>query len=321
MVDHPYDATNTSWTHPTPDTYVFEFDSRQVQDAKVQITVNVSANDKVGNVATAASALLYLDNYPPIVDLDPSNIRSQAVALGSKCSASFDPVGSAAKNDLDPVVRAGIFRALIIDQTNSDPEIPILHHSYTNPALVRLYLEANPAKPLLIDKDEDGICDDVAEIDSTNSLALKTVPRMGGPLFGKDDATAPTAASLQCTTENAAPVQNLCTNNVSDMWQVIEEIVTHTPIIYAASPTENTTECTGVSWEFGTKVAADGWVCFAARAVDYAGNVGISRPLRLCLDNPDRPGTPDCANSSTSPPSCTNSCTPPARLGGWLVKQ
>jgi hypothetical protein len=105
------------------------------------------------------------------------------------------------------------------------------------------------------------------------------------------------------------------------MWQVIEDNVNHAPIIYAASPTENSLECTGVSWEFGTKVSQDGWVCFATRAVDNVGNVGISRPLRLCLDDPDRAGTPACAEPGSIPPSCTDSCTPPAREGGFLTKQ
>ena len=321
MKDQTYDPTDQRWSHPSADVYVFEFDSRQVEGSKVQITVNISANDKVSNVSTGASSLLYLDNFPPVLDLDPLNIRTQAVAPDSKCSASFDPVGWEAKNDLDEVVRAGIFRALVLDETNFVKEIPIRHGAGTNPGSVRLYLEGDPTKPLLIDNDKDGFCDDVAEIDSTNSLALKPIPRAGVPRFGKDDGLAPTSAFLQCTTDNAAPVQNLCTNSVSDMWQVIEDNVNHAPVIYAASPTENSLECTGVSWEFGSKVSQDGWVCFATRAVDNVGNVGISRPLRLCLDDPDRPGTPACANSSVDVPTCTDNCAVPGRLGGDLWKQ
>jgi hypothetical protein len=321
MKDRTYDPTDQRWSHPSADVYVYEFDSRQVEGSKVQITVNISANDKVGNISTGASSLLYLDNFPPVLDLDPINVRSIGLAPDAKCSVSFDPVGSKAKNDLDKVVRAGIFRALVADQTNSDPEIPVRHGAGTNPGSVRLYLEADPAKPLLIDKDKDGFCDEVAEIDSANSLALKAVPRAGVPLFGKDDAAPPTSAFLQCTTDNAAPVQTLCTNNASEMWQVIEDSTNHAPIIYAASPTENSLECTGVSWEFGAKVSADGWVCFATRAVDNVGNVGISRPLRLCLDDPERPGTPACAEPNSVPPSCTDNCAPPTRLGGFLTKQ
>jgi hypothetical protein len=106
----------------------------------------------------------------------------------------------------------------------------------------------------------------------------------------------------------------LCANKDNDMWQVIQDEYNVTPVIYSASPTAGN-ECTGVSWEFGTKVSADGWVCFATRAVDNVGNVGVSRPLRICVDDPDRAGTPPCANSSIGAPTCTDGCTPQPRWG------
>lgn len=319
MVDHPFDAN--TWT-VAGNAYTFEFDSRQVDKAKVQITVNVGATDKVGNVSTGASELLYLDNYPPSVDLDPLNVRTK-LGPSSKCSNSFDPVGDAAKDDLDQVARAGIFRAVVVDNTNTDPEVPIRHASGTNQSSVRLYLQDDETKPLLVDKDTDGFCDDVAEVDSTDSLALSAIPtRLGEPWYQADADLQPAAAGLGCALPLVAAAKSpdhLCTANASDMWQVIWDEVNSAPIIYAASPTPNSLECTGVSWEFGGKVDADGWVCFATRAVDNAGNVGVSRPIHICVDDPDRAGAPACANSSVDLPTCTDGCTTQPRWGGGTV--
>jgi hypothetical protein len=314
MDNHEFDATLDSWS-VVNGLYTFEFDSRQAQGSKVQITVNVGASDKVGNVSTGASELLFLDNYPPYIDLDPLNIRTET---DGKCSRSFDPVGNAAKNDLDSAERAGIFRAIVWDETNHIDEVPYKHPANTNPESVRLYLQSDNSTPLLVDKDDDGICDDVAQVDSMDSISLSPVPRDGVPWNLKDDDTAPATASIGCTTEVGTAPGRLCLNKDSDMWQVIQDDYTGQPVVYARSPTPSGAECTGVSWEFGTFVDADGWVCFATRAVDNVGNVGVSRPIRICVDDPDRDGTPPCATQSLAPPSCTDGCTPQPRWKGYF---
>ena len=94
-----------------------------------------------------------------------------------------DPVGTAAKNDLDQVARAGTFRAVVVDNTNTVKEIPVSHFSGTNPMSVRLYLQADTTKPLLVDKDKDGFCDDVAEVDGVHvdrHLAVAVGDLLGG---------------------------------------------------------------------------------------------------------------------------------------------
>lgn len=318
MVDHHYDATSDAWSFDK-NVYTFEFDSRQVEHAEVQITVNVGASDKVDNVSTGASELLYLDNYPPTLDLDPLNIRTITQAPNVKCSSSFDPVGNDAANDLDHVQIAGYFRSLVVDQTNSADEFKIPHFSGTNPASVRLYIEGDSAKPLLIDTDMDGTCDDVAEVDSTRSIGFNPIKKNGAPLYVKDDAAEPVFDAIVCPTKTEVPKpEPLCANKTSDMWQVIQDEYNNLPVIFGVSVTADL-ECTGVPWEFSGKLDADGWVCVATRGVDNAGNVGVSRPIHICLDDPKRAGTPACANSSEEPPSCTDGCTPASRLGGGLM--
>lgn len=319
MKNHEYDATSDAWSL-TNNIYTFEFDSRQVETAVVQMTVNVGATDKVGNVSTGDSELLYLDNYPPLLDLDPLNIRTKTPAPTEKCSSSFDPVGNAAANDFDHVQIAAFFRALVVDQTNTAEEFPTLHFSGTDPKSVRLYIEGNNTKPLLVDNDMNGVCDDVAEVESKKSIGFDPIVKNGAPLYVKDDAIEPVFNQLVCPTKEELPKPTqVCSDKTSDMWQVIQDEYNNIPLIYGVGVTPDI-ECTGVVWELAGKLDADGWVCLATRAVDNAGNVGVSRPIHICLDSPFREGTPACANSSMDPPSCTDGCTTAPRLGGGIMR-
>jgi hypothetical protein len=91
------------------------------------------------------------------------------------------------------------------------------------------------------------------------------------------------------------------------------------PMVYVVgTPNSSDATCTGIDWSFLSKDQPDGWVCLAARVVDKAGNVGISPPLRICVDNPDNDIVPPCRTMSIEPPTCTDGCTPPARGGGDL---
>jgi hypothetical protein len=314
--EYKYTEGNLEWTR-NGDSYGFTFDARESEDSKVQITVNVSAKDLVGNLSAggpAATRLYYLDNLAPLIDLDPFNVRS--VNAQNECSISFDPVGTLPKNDLGQVGISAVFRALVWERTNSDDGIPFLHYAGTDQGSVTLYFE--PAgTPLLIDKDDDAqnLCDEVTQVDSIRRIGLGPVPKSGSPWFAQgDETTYPSTTQAACNTKAGSVPQKLCAANASDMWQVLERPVVKEPAIYARSVTAGTVECTGQGWEFGTLATQDGWHCFAARVVDNVGNVGVSRPQRLCVDDLSLPGTPTCANSSVDPPSCTDGCTPPARV-------
>jgi hypothetical protein len=319
-VEHPYNENNSDWGRPMANTFVYEFDSRLplvVGDAKVQITVHIEAKDKVGNPAeVAASVLLYLDNYPPSVDLDPLNIRS--INDAGECSISFDPLGNVAVNDEDAIGTAGTFRAMVWEETNSLEGLEVLYHAGTNPERTRLYLQ--PAGALLVDTDDDpeNFCDDVADPESDASFALDPVGPLGTPSWGHDDGEYPTSASLGCETRDPDPAELIeCGPTVnSDMWQVIKH-GNGENVVYGVQVAAAT--CTGSGWEFGSLVSSDGWVCFAARAVDNVENVGVSRPLRVCVDDPNVDGVPAC-KTGAPPPSCTDGCTPAPRWDGRFVK-
>jgi hypothetical protein len=319
--DNTYDPANDRWAKIDASTFTFDFDSRQVKLAQVQITVNIRANDEVGNTSPVSSELLYLDNYPPSIDLDPLNVRTLSHTDGA-CSVSFDPVGDAAANDLDSAKLGARLRAVAWDNTNGTDEIEG-HYAGVNPGSVRLYVEADNSKPLLIDKDGDGVCDEVAQVNNSNSIELLSVTPNLQPWYKKgDEDAAPATAALGCPLKDG-PAEHpsfLC-NKESDMYIALQENYSGTaqPIIYAVGVSAGP-ECSGVAWEFTGKTKSDGWTCFVARGVDTVGNVGVSRPLRLCVDR-DGPGgvTPACASASTPPPSCTDGCTPPPRWGDLAV--
>lgn len=322
-VEDHFDPTNDAWGNVNG-TFTYEFDSRQVKNSKVQITVNVRASDKVGNAASVATELLYLDNVAPSVDLDPDLIRT--ILPTGTCSYAFDPLGESL-NDLQNVQSAGRPRAIVWENTNTIPEIQIAYFSGVAPDSVRVYVRPGNAAPLLVNNDNDAECDDLSEVDDVAAIVLGPVKRDGSPWPASgEDGRSPTMTELDCGNKDVTPPSvgmrpSLLCLGQSDMHQVIEHPLAKVPVVYARGVTMGPT-CTGVDWEFTTFLEEDGWACLAARAVDKAGNVGISRPLRVCVDDPAVDGTPACAISTTVPPSCTDGCTPPPRWGGdrvlWL---
>jgi len=315
-----------AWTRDG-DKYTYTFDSKDIEAAaKVQTTVNVRASDKVGNPSASGQSIqLYLDNVPPQIDLDPHNIRMRS---GATCSGSFDPLGEASLNDLDgsngvsSLGRFGFFRVFVNEQTNQDGQ-SLHYYAGTNQKDVRLYLQSDPGTAttkLLVNKNPgvDNTCDDIGGVDAmTNAPQFSTMnplPKTGA-VWNKDDpAVLPTPGS--CPLSTAARPNYLCPSQLSGMWFIPYNDIIKEPFVYVAgTPNPADDSCTGIDLEFFPVSHKDGWVCAAARVTDNAGNVGISPPIRLCVDNPDDPGQPSCAISSEVPPSCTDGCTPPARGG------
>lgn len=328
---------NNGWTH-TGDKYSYTFDSKLIEShAKVQTTLNVRASDKVGNPgASGQSVQIYLDNVPPKIDLDPMNVRT----LGAQgCSGSFDPVGAASLDDLQGSLgneglnsRFGFFRAFVEEQTNSEIGQALFYHSGTVQNEVRLYVQPDPehaTTKLLINKNPgaDNTCDDIGGIDDIQNApqfsALKpisTTASVGTPWNQKDADAIPLAGT--CTLKSDAKPQTLCPTHNSDMWYVAYNKQLKEPHVYVVgTPNINDASCSGIDLAFLTADQPEGWVCVAARVLDRAGNVGISPPLRVCVDAPETDFHPACAVSSVEPPTCTDGCSAPVRGGNIFVDQ
>lgn len=317
-IDHPFEATSGAWTK-NADAYTYTFDSAEIKDVTAQVTININARDKVGNDADQSTLLLYLDNVPPMLDLDPPKVRELVRASPDYCTDPFDPLGPEAASDKDVVPAAQRFRALVWERTNPAPE---LFYAGLDMSSVILYLHRDTATPLVVDTNGDHQCDEIPEAlrRTVQSHQLTALQPTGTGISGYDTASAPTCSAYGTQTGDPSKAL-LCTENKSDMARVIAHpyVTGQVPVVFADSP-DNGVFCTGISWEIKPWVGREGWVCLAARAQDNVGNVGVSAPLRVCLSDGDPSnGIPDCAKigtvASANPPSCTDGCTLPPNLG------
>jgi hypothetical protein len=290
-------------------TYRFTFDTGTLEKGSAQITVDVHATDNAGNFVPGASLFLWLDEVPPIVDLDPGNWRIETTSTHA-CSGTFDPLGNAL-NDGDVASKFALVRALVFDETTYTGQ-PTRFYSLTDQKSVKLYLQVNPSEGLLVDDSGDGVCDALAN-DNLPFKALEFVPIEGSPLKSDSDYDQLPAIDPEvCSVEKADdPVpESLCNGN-SDMHVVVQHDVetVDEPVVYGLP--RSVVDCTGGSWDPKViKGAVDGWICFVAEAKDRLGNGAFSSPLRVCYDG-IADGQPSCALQSETPPSCVSDCTVP----------
>lgn len=334
-----YDSNDPRWGLRIPptknDPYIFTFalDNTQFVDiAQVQVTLNASGSDVAGNPGTASALALRLDNQSPLISLDPPKARIISHGNDGRdtyCSAPFDPVGDAAANDTGPVQLLARFRAFIWERTNGTSSADVYWYAGIDPQTPHLYLQPDPTKAIIIDTNGDGVCDDIApDVKKLTSFDLQAVaPRGAGDTNPNDLTLAPDATDpryrLTCKTQ-FVDLKKLCLDNSSDMQFVAGQ---HLPTIGVANqaavwaPTvlgDQTYACTGSQFELSGLVQrvnnkpVEGWICLAAEVSDRQGNHAVSKPLRVCFDSESTPEAPSCALSSSIPPSCTASCTPPA---------
>jgi hypothetical protein len=197
--------------------------------------------------------------------------------------------------------------------TNEVPGLEVLHPAYVNRESVDLFVRRADA-PLVIDTNDDGVCDDIAE-EGTRFQELTALTPVGLPSYSSEGTfeASPVVTDDLCVPGNSAP-PFLCTEEASDLQAVIGHSVNRAePLIYAVSP-DNSYECTGRGWELPSAGLSDyqGWVCLAVRAFDYVGNRGVSKPLAVCLDNSQIDGPPDCIGQE--PPDCKDGCSDPPEL-------
>lgn len=305
------------------DEYSYLLDIGRFENTLAQATFQFGASDVTGNPSPGTSVPVYLDNEPPLIDLDPANVRVSR-ERGAECSKSFDPVGPAAMNDEDKTDRRyALFRSIVWDVTN-DAGQHIHHFAGVNNDTVRLFIQPDADAGILVDSDRDGVCDDVLDTLTPvlDLVDLGDQPK-GEAWFGPDDPGVTEPPYGSCAPQNDLdPPDPLCTGEVSDMTHIIEHTgyfsgtTEHPPAIYVFGPAEGL-ECTGKEFEHTTLVD-EGWYCVAVRAEDLVKNRGVSRPLRVCYD--DRATAEDPCLDST-PPSCTVDCTPPPRFGSIIIPE
>jgi hypothetical protein len=338
--DH-FDATNVQrweWNEATG-VFTFYFDKADLTDSLVQATITIDAADNAGNFTTdgslqrGATLVLYRDDKPPIVDLDPPTIRElKKSGVDWYCSNAFDPLGDAV-SQRDVVNNTRYFRALVWDLTNqASQDQPVSYYAGPDPSSVYLYLQDDVTAPFVIDRNGDGLCDDI-EPPPANQLEhvqqLIAIPAAGVASYMPEATWGdpdPGSACKAGTDKDPAP--GLCARQASSLSRVIRYVgVGGEAAIYGISPDAGGLECTGRYWELGAVVDRDpreGWLCVAARASDTVGNVGVSAPLIVCYDDDNTTYVPDCVDqlrdptlhtafdpATVSPPIvCTDGCLP-----------
>jgi hypothetical protein len=336
-----YESKSGKWSHPDDTTYALTFNAATaIGTSLAQIAVHVTAADKVGNLNDEGVSIpLYLDQVGPIVSMDPPVVREFYTPSGAStpaCSNSFDPLGTSAVNDGATVGNAPIFRALVWDDTNFIASGVTQYFALTNQTRVELFLRSEVGNAaVLVNNDLDPECDDAAASADLPALQLLPVTPTGyAPWtasatlsdFTTHDATTdgtPLFTDKECSWLGWAmgTAEHLCGGR-SEMTRVIQHSVfttsTPEPVIYAYAPISNPAapDCTGMYLEIAGKLTGttpatrEGWHCAAVKAVDNVGNIGLSKPLRICYDDPKTAYKPDC----TTPPAlstCTDGCTAP----------
>jgi hypothetical protein len=328
-----YDAKLTDkWTRATSDTFTYRFDTGLLTGVTSQITVKVRAQDTAGNLTEGVTLLLYRDDLAPSIDLDPGAARVKDFN-SLVCSSSFDPLGSALNDGATTSDAFALFRAVVYDRANSASGQPFLYISGTNQKSVALYVQPDTTQPFLIDTNGDLRCDALAR-DDFKLQTLKPVKKSGNPDYSKDYAATPAVTSgpgAECTLRDpGTSAKPLCTLG-SDMTIVVQHDVQPRetePVVYAMGGIQEP-ECTGSKWELhsatvdqqGKPLSKDGWLCLAVKASDNLGNSDVSRPLRICFDDPLVDGIPACAGANPPPaPSCTTDCTAPPPFGPHIFR-
>lgn len=300
------------------------FDTTQFPTSFVFPTISVRAADTLNN-ESEVGFVLALDNTSPIVALDPPNTMRMAKDedCGIMCSQEFDPVGNANPSDTQTVPQVFFMRARIEDRGNEAMGLiqeTLSLVDYTTP---RVYFLSEIAQALVVDTDGDGLCDEInPELTpstnpqgSTEVLALYLEPLTpSGEVDFQPGGTYP--SPCECPGDETEPPSELCVGTMGDMtYALFYTADSSEPAIWSLPPVLDSDPifCGGHQFDAMASNIPEGWVCVAARAVDSAGNIGVSEPMRLCVDY-TLDGNPSTCSNPANAPDCTGTLNPQTQL-------
>ena len=309
-------------------TYESVFDARLLGVHDLWPVMSFRASDKLGN-ENHEDIEVGLDNGPPVVELDPPTTYHMAQEKKKvvECSKALDPVGASAANDLWEVPQITEIRARIEDQGNLVPSAKWVPVSLVDNTSVVLYVLDDTSQPLVVDGDGDEWCDQINPKvipKGSNPTAKQAVPvkLTAVPPVGKADyfycdtkkCGSPPSACAIWGTEKAAPTK-LCQSTKS---VVVPNAVGHSamvPAIYTIPPVVASVagfKCLGLPFDFLANKIDNGWVCVAVVAKDALGNLGVSPPIRLYVNNDSSftKAVPTGAAKAMTAPSCTGTMNP-----------
>jgi hypothetical protein len=302
-VAHLYEVTLTG----SGGSYSGTFDTRVLPTHFVFPLIEVRATDVSGN-ESSVGRVVAVDNVSPLVSLDSPNVREALCLTGSiycededprTCSLAFDPLGTDAVNDGQMVTALSELRVRAEDVGNGGNSSSgvFLPRAEVDDDSVEFYVLDDASLALLVDIDGDGMCDEInpdlvptTVPDAANEAAvvsLVSVAGGGGAYFGADNGPYgedPFMNDAFCSNP-AEPDEDLpsaiCAS--SPLYSIISAFPSGDAAIFGIPPLTSL-NCLGNAWDAPASNISDGWACVAARATDRLGNVGVSPPLRMCID-------------------------------------
>jgi hypothetical protein len=227
-------------------------------------------------------------------------------------------------NDRCAVPQVFDLRARIEDRGNRADGLKIVPLAGTNPATVGIFVLDDTSRPLVVDTDDDGVCDAInpklvptitppTRPEEVLQVRLTAIPPAGEADFTPDPALrTPEGASLWgCgpANEQLAPAP-LCTPHLASV--VIGYPAAQHPAsaIWGIAPIGGPGYCLGSQFDAFANNIADGWACIAAAAADRNGNASVSPPLRVWIQrkglSQSAPGVcPTAPANAGPPPDCT----------------
>ncbi len=314
--------------------YEGQFDSRTLSRDWVFPLLEVRAQDAAGNQASVGFQVT-LDARPPFAHLDPNDVREARVDNGRlECSERFDPVGIDALEDGETTPQLSKLRARIQDRGNggiSNSGGIVIPIGGVDNSEVRLFVLDDSSGALVVDTNGDGFCDAINPLivptsvpDASNEAAVLNMtpldpdglsffdPTIQASEFGVD----PLIPDGSCNPGDATTAPDPVCPVVSPLRRIISG-VDDLPLIYTLPPTDDA-RCLGNAFDALASNLSEGWTCLAIEIHDTLGNVGVSAPMRLCIDT-NGDGSDGCLawsqfgrviNPESSRPNCTGTFNP-----------
>ena len=311
------------------DEYRASFDASSFPTTVVELTLNITAEDVVANSSTVGLSVK-LDAVPPLLDLDPPDVREAKLVSGEmQCSTLFDPVGADSVNDGQIRGTTPELRVRAWDVSNSSFGGAGTVIVYAGIDSVEVLVLDDSTQPLLVDSNSDGVCDavspaaepDPADPDSAVRIEMAPISPRGNGYYNDPNPTVtgtPTeaygAVFDACVDGESSTIPSPLCSVTSPLTVAIDRPDSGDAAIYGKTPVTTDT-CLGDSWDFVGAGIDEGWACVVARGRDSLGNVGVSPPLRVCLS--DGVGADPCGGAVLDVlpegmrPSCTDGCTLP----------
>ncbi|HKE17571.1 MAG TPA: hypothetical protein VKB80_22000 [Kofleriaceae bacterium] len=347
------------------DTFSGTFDTRLLDTSWVFPLVEVRARDRVGNEA-AVGRIVALDNRAPLVSMDSPPMREAKCLVGDTCDLAgaicsdlFDPLGSDTADDGEVVAGLMELRVRAEDRGNGAiaPSGVVVPIAGIDQNQVAFYVLDDDAGALMVDTDDDGTCDSINPAlvptsvpDTPNEAAVVSLVAvapsgashyegvLSDPFGGRPDV-ADDACQEPGANADTNPPSALCIS--SPATRVVATQLGAAAVF--AVPPADAPWCVGNAFDAPATNIADGWACVAAVAPDALGNLGLSPPLRICIDH-DGDGTDGVGGGGTSlaslgcgdnsgeaafgeiadaidRPSCTDGCVPPESFADFPFLQ